>query len=612
VTKASPNKTLIICLLISVTAAVYWHVYGFSFISSYDDGAYVTQNAHVQAGLTWSNLVWALTARVAANWHPVTLLSHMMDCQLFGLAPAGPHLTNLAIHIINVVLLFWVLQLATARVWRSAFVAALFAIHPLNVESVAWIAERKNVLSTMFFLLAIWAYVRYARAPNWKRYLAVATLFALGLMSKPMLVTFPFLLLLLDFWPLGRWNRRAPSSLAYDRLYDANELDPGPGPVDPKRRRSARYLVLEKAPLALLSVASCLLTLRAQWFDSAVAPQAVIPAGSRISNALVSYIIYLENTVWPSGLAAFYPHPVDTLTRLQVGLAAAGLLATTCLAVRLASHFEFFTFGWFWYLSTLIPVIGLVQVGAQSRADRYAYIPLIGVFIIVVWGVSEAAAHWSLAPGLPAMAAVCAIIALALITTRQVTYWHDSISLFRHAEKVTNDNYIAYGVLYRDYAAAGNFDQALPEYSKALNMEPRNEQLQVGYARALQRGGRLDQAITHFRVAFDLDPESYDRCNELGVSLAEAGDLDEAANCFDRVLLIKPDDAHAYANLGKISEQKGDIPTALSYYRRSIAAMPNDPLLVKGNTAREMAAQVSLRIGALLAASGRPDVIKAP
>jgi tetratricopeptide (TPR) repeat protein len=604
--KASSNKALICCLLIVITAAAYWRVYQFSFIPSYDDGPYVTQNSHVQAGLTWSNLVWALKATVDANWHPVTLLSHMADCQLFGLAPAGPHLTNLALHILNVVLLFWVLQLSTAMVWRSAFVASLFALHPLNVESVAWVAERKNVLSTMFFLLAIWAYIWYAYAPNWKRYLTVAALFALGLMSKPMLVTFPFVLLLLDFWPLSRWKHRPPASTT-DAVAGGAGL--GGNLAERFASRPTRDLVLEKVPLILLSVVSSLLTLRAQSADSAVAPWAVIPAGSRISNALVSYMTYLQKTVWPTGLAAFYPHPLETLPSWEVGLAAAGMIGMTWLAFRAAGRFKFFTFGWFWYLGTLIPVIGLLQVGAQARADRYAYIPLIGVFIILVWGGVEAAAHWRLPRALPVIVAVSGVIALALTAARQINYWHDSITLFEHAEQVTTGNSLAYGVLYRDYTAAGKPDQALLEFSKEVDLDSQNAMIQQAYARALQRAGRLQEAITHLRAAVELDPNSYDRYNELGIALAEAGNLDEARSCFDKVIQLKPDDAHAYANLGSLSEQIGDTTQAVAYYTKSADALANNPVH-SGDAGRAMLVQINLRLGGLLAKIGDPKGAK--
>jgi Tfp pilus assembly protein PilF len=646
-TKASENKALICCLLIAITAAAYWRVYGFSFVS-YDDGAYVTHNPQVQAGLTWSNLGWALKATVSANWHPMTLLSHMLDCQLFGLSPCGPHLTNLVMHILNVVLLFWVLQVATAMVWRSAFVAALFAIHPLNVESVAWISERKNVLSTMFFLLAIWAYIWYTRSPNWRRYLAVAALFALGLMAKPMVVTFPFVLLLLDIWPLGRLaGDRHSASPSHDQAHCADKSDPdsnsecgdslpllshaaaslnlgaggGPRPRDaggpranspePARGHRIRRLVLEKIPMVLMAAISSVLTLHFQAV--AASPVTLVSTTDRIGNALVSYVVYIEKAFWPTGLAAFYPHPLHTLPKWQVGLAAAALIAVTSLVLRSTHHFRFLTTGWFWYMGTLIPVIGLVQVGAQSRADRYAYVPLIGIFIIVVWGVMEAAAHWGLPRAQPVVLGICAVMALALISIHQLGYWHDSTALFEQAERATHGNYVAYGALGYEYAAAGKLDQSLQEYSKAVKIDPKNPAVQQGYAMSLERAGQADQAVNHFRAAIELEPGVGDLYNQLGIALAEAGNLDEAATCFDKVLELRPNDAHAYANLGNVSEQRGDIPAAIRYYRRSIDAIVNGPSPVDSNAARAMVAQITQRIGNLQsAAGGGPTNSKAP
>ncbi|HEY6329875.1 MAG TPA: tetratricopeptide repeat protein [Blastocatellia bacterium] len=588
--------------LAALTVGVYWQVYGFQF-TTYDDGAYVTDNIRVQGGVTGPNLLWALHANVSANWHPVTLISHMLDCQFFGLWPGGHHVTSLAIHIINVLLLFWVLQLMTGMVLRSAFVAALFAIHPLNVESVAWIAERKNVLSTMLFLLAIWAYIWYTRSPNWKRYLAFAVLFALGLMSKPMLVTFPFVLLLLDYWPLGRMKVPRLRIAAFDEIAPPAGLARATAPHE----SSLGNLILEKVPLVLMSIGSSFATVQAQKAGHALESTEVFSLGVRISNAIVSYLSYVEKAIWPTRLAVFYPHPFGAIPIWQVALSAAALGVITGLAVISLLRIKFLAIGWLWYVGTLVPVIGLVQVGGQSRADRYAYIPLIGLFIVLVWGMAELGKLTSFSRSRLAIVGICVVLTLAAIAAHQVRYWHDSTSLFEHADNVTKNNYMAWGILGGQYTAAGRLDQALFEYARAMELDPGNASVQHGYGRALKRAGQLDQAIVHLREAVRLDPQSYDAYNELGISLAESGNLDEAAGCFGHILQLRPSDAHALANLGNLSEQKGDISGAIQYYRQAVQAIASDSALGDRNAAMAMASQLNMRIAYLTANGQRKD-----
>jgi tetratricopeptide (TPR) repeat protein len=614
---SSKSNLLICCLLIAFSFAAYWQVHGLQFVY-FDDPQYTVGNLWVSKGLSWSNVAYALTASVNANWHPVTLLSHMADCQLFGMAPAGHHLTSLVIHTINVLLLFWVLQLATAMVWRSAFVAALFAVHPLNVESVAWIAERKNVLSTMFFLLAIWAYIWYTRAPNWKRYLAFTDLFALGLMAKPMLVTFPFVLLLIDFWPLDRLGLRRSGDPPLDA--QPEQAAGGTGPAPAVRRQTIWHLVLEKIPLVLLSALSAVMTVRFQRDAGSVVSITRVPIAERIGNALASYAIYLEKTVWPSKLAAYYPYHFGAVTKWELGLLAIGLLAVSVLAVAIRSRMGFVTFGWFWYLGTLVPVIGLIQVGGQSRADRYAYVPLIGIFVLVVWGVSEAGSRLGLARAGLLGAGLFVLLALAVATRRQVGFWHDTFTLFKHTEQVTGPNWMASQVLGDTYVLSGDFDQAIKEFSKfdaAISeyhwdrgdwpAEPLDDHLQQELGVSCLQNGETARAIVHFKRAIEADPKSSEAYNKLGLALTDAGYCDEAIPCFRRSLELRPGYPPVYANLGNLFEQTGRPDKAITYYNRALELIAYDPVSRNGGGAKSLAAEINWRIGDLLVRGGDPQ-----
>jgi Flp pilus assembly protein TadD len=573
------NRLLACALLISVTLAAYWQAHGLLFIV-FDDPGYVTINTRVQAGLSWSSIRWASTAFVAGNWHPVTLLSHMTDCQLFGLNPAGHHVTSLAIHLANVLLLFWVFQIATGLIWRSAFAAALFAVHPMNVESVAWIAERKNVLSTFFFLLTIWAYIWYTRSPNWKRYVTVAVLFVLGLMAKSMLVTLPFVLLLLDYWPLERWTIGSPSPKPRANGNEQAETA-GRAGIEAPQRRGIRYLVTEKIPLIVLSVLGCAVTVWAQKDLGALTSVENLGIWNRITNILASYSLYLEKAIWPSELGAFYPYYVRPLW--QACLALVVVSAVTALALLTARRLKFLTFGWLWYLGTLVPVIGIIQVGGQSRADRYAYIPLIGIFIMLVWGAGQVSANLPATRRTLLAAGACVIVILTMVTRQQVSYWHDSLSLLEHTKQVTGGhNWMAEFLMGNFYAYAGNFDQAIIEYSEAAEGEPGYNLVHESLGRVLAQRGRLDEAIAHFKMAASAKPDSYEAYLGLGSALASAGRLDEAVRCYSRALELTPvNGAPAYdtiqQNLGMIFVRKGELEQAISHFKLAIAANPNSP-----------------------------------
>ena len=402
---------ILICLLLVIaTLAVYWQVGNFEFVH-YDDDVYVTENVHVRSGLTFKSIAWSFTSTLGDNWHPLTWLSHILDCQLYGIQPGRHHLSNVLFHIANTLLLFLVFVKMTGNIGSSSFVAALFALHPLQVESVAWVAERKNVLSTFFWMLTMWSYLRYVEHSDIKRYLLVLVIFICGLMSKPMLVTLPFVLLLLDFWPLGRFQLKCYDN-AHARLEQKSTI------IRP---------VLEKIPFIIFAAASCVVTFhteRAYSFD-------LVPFHARIANAMVSYIAYIKTMLWPVKLACFYPYP-HLFPTWKVAGAGVVLVIISFLAVRNVRRHPYIAVGWLWYLGTLVPVIGIVQVGAQAMADRYAYVPLIGLFLIVAWGVPELLSRWRYRnTGLAAASAL--LIILTLITWKQVHYWKNCITLFEHA-----------------------------------------------------------------------------------------------------------------------------------------------------------------------------------
>ena len=462
----------LVLLLSVVTLAVFARVTAFDFLN-YDDPLYVTANPQVPRGLSVEGVRWAFTTFTAANWHPVTWISLMLDASIGGTGPFVFHLTNLVLHLANVLLLFSFLDRVTGRLRPSAVTAALFAIHPLHVESVAWIAERKDVLSTFFLLLALIAYARFVEQPDRPRRLAVVLLFALGLLAKPMLVTLPILLLLLDAWPL---------------------------------RRSApwRSLVPEKLPLFAMSIATGALTLAAQHQAETVGSLAGYPPGVRVANAIVATATYLGQTIWPTGLAVFYPHPAASLAPAAVAGAAVVLMALTWSAIRLRRSHPYLLFGWGWYLVTLAPVVGIVQVGWQARADRYTYIPLIGIFLAVVWAVSEVLAG---RPALLSSLAWAALVPLGISAFVQAGYWRDSETLFRHALAVTGDNAVAHSNLGTALLRRGLVAEAEGHFAEAVRINPRFAEAHSNLGAAFGRQGRIDEAILEFQRALELQPE---------------------------------------------------------------------------------------------------------
>lgn len=509
-------------LLVVVTLLLYAPVIHHQFLE-YDDRAYVTNNVHVRTGLSSDNAAWAFTAFYQANWHPVTWLSHMVDCQLFGLNSGAHHFVNVALHAVNVLLLFFLLQGATRAVWRSFFVAALWAVHPLNVETVAWVAERKSLLSMLFCLVTLVAYGWYTRHPDWKRYLVVIAGFALALMAKPMAVTLPLVLLLFDYWPLQR----------YEDL--------------PPRPRWLR-LSVEKLPLLLMTVASCVVTLVAQRSGGALAETSVVPLALRLENAILSYITYIGKMIWPVKLAVFYPYPEHSLPWLAVVAGAIILLAITVTVLRF-HRVRYFTVGWFLFVTTLMPVIGIVQVGHQAMADRYAYIPCIGLFLIIVWGLSDAVSISAINPALPALAALCVVLAWSVSTSRYLQHWQNGLSLITQARIVAGRPDWMLEELYADtLVTAGRIDEAFPHYSKACTLHPNLAECHYNMAEILFAGHQLEAALEQYQLAGRSTRSSDMALSCLinsGQILMELRDYKTAAMEFSTALQIAPNNATA-------------------------------------------------------------------
>jgi protein O-mannosyl-transferase len=561
-----PRATFLICLLLAlVTLAIYWPVIRCEFIN-YDDPVYVTENPPVQAGLTWKGAGWAFTTGHASNWHPLTWLSLMLDSQLYGMKAGGYHATNLLFHVANTLLLFLLLRRMTGAQWRSAFVAALFALHPLHVESVAWVAERKDVLSTLFFLLTLMSYTRHAerkaagsseqRARNTgvfsylrsrfsAGYWLALVLFALGLLSKPMLVTLPFVLLLLDYWPLGRIS------------------NPGPRPSTFDPRLLGR-LVLEKVPFFVLSLAASVATFAAQERGGAVQALAALPLGARLENALISYAVYILKMFWPVNLALPYLYLPPSVWPAWHGIAAAVLLAgVSVLVVRSWRRRPYLAVGWLWFLGTLIPVIGIVQVGNASLADRYTYIPLLGLFIIAAWGGAELVEHRHRWRAPLAAAGLATVGACAVLTRVQLGFWHDSVALFGHAVKVTKDNCIAYNARAHALFDQGKLDEANADWSEALRIKlyygnPYNDDLLYNIGATLTRQNKNDEALRYFEQAMQIKPTNPDVRFQLAGGFIKLGHIKEAITLYREGLSLNSKMPDALNNLAWILAAEPD------------------------------------------------------
>jgi Flp pilus assembly protein TadD len=557
-----PGRTLLALALVLATAAAFGRCCANGFVN-YDDDVYVTGNRHVQAGLSASGLAWALTTTEALNWHPLTWLSLQADSQLFGLRAWGFHLTSVLLHAANVLVLFLLLDRMTGRPWPAALAAALFGLHPLRVESVAWVAERKDVLSTFFGLLALLAYLAYARRPGLARYLTVALLFALSLLAKPMLVTLPAVLLLLDFWPLGRLRlgRSAVPAVAAHA--------PGPAPVPPWR------VLAEKVPLLALAAASAAVTLYAQQRGGAVRSLEQLPLPARVGNALVSYVRYLGLTFWPADLAVFYPQSGEPLPGWQVAGAACMLALLTLGALAQARQRPYLLVGWLWFLGTLVPVLGLVQVGDQALADRYTYVPSIGLAVVLAWGAAEWADRAPRVRPVLAAAALAVLLACCVGTWRQVGFWRDGRSLWGHALEVTADNYTARNNLGRALVEeGGDPHEAEGHLRAAIRLQPDAWRPYTNLGPALDRQGRLAEAVDCYRRSLALNPNQVLARNNLAIDLGKLGCLDEAIAQLTEAIEFDPDSAETCHNLAfALSRQKRNAE-ALAYGERAVQLEP--------------------------------------
>jgi Tfp pilus assembly protein PilF len=547
---ANRGQKYLICLLLVLTVlVVFWQGVKNDF-THFDDNQYVTENEHVQAGLTWKNLLWAFTTTHSVNWHPLTWLSHMLDCQLYGLNPAGHHLTNVLLHAASTVLLFLVLQWMTGARWRSAFVAALFAVHPLHVESVAWVAERKDVLSGFLWMLTLWAYTGYVYRPTPYRYLLTILCFILSILAKPMTVTLPLVLLLLDYWPL---NRLVPTRQVdgKDPLVDKEALSPNSGPW------IATNVVIEKLPFLAIAALASTVTLFVQYSSGAAKSLVQYPLTERITNALVSYVTYMGKMIWPQNLAVFYPHPGQSLSMWQPILAGLLLLIVLAIVVRAGRRHPYLPVGWLWYVGTLVPVIGLLQSGDQGMADRYTYIPLIGLFIIISWGVSEFGKNWRHRRIVLAVTASTVLVALSICTLLQIQYWKNDITLFTHALKVTENNFVAHNNLGAALARQAKLQDGIAHFIEALRISPDYERAHFNLGLAKDKQGEIDEAIVHFSEALQIKPDYPEAHNGLGVALARQGRLEEAIAHFKAALQLQPDNGMARANLDLATELMG-------------------------------------------------------
>jgi Flp pilus assembly protein TadD len=559
---------LALCLVLTaVVLAVFWKAGTCAFVN-FDDDKYVTENPHVLAGLTRDSIAWAFSSTDLANWHPLTWLSHMADCQLYGLNPRGHHLTSVFLHAANAMLLFLVFMRMTGALWRSALVAALFALHPAHVESVAWVSERKDVLSGLFWMLTLLAYAGYVHRPGLRRYLVTLALFALGLMAKPMLVSLPFVLILLDYWPFNRYRWGVPKA-----AHAEGTAAPPPG-SDHVSPLFTKHPVLEKIPFLALSLASSIFTYLAQQKGGTVSSLERFPALFRMGNALVSYVKYISMMFWPSRLAVIYP--VTKLPVWQVVGAGLFLVAATVTVVRAARRWPFLVVGWLWFLGMLVPVIGVVQVGAQAMADRYTYLPFIGLFIMISWGMTELVGEWHHSRVALAVAAVAVLAVCALCTVIQLGYWQDSVKLFARALDVTRNNATAHVNLASALAEQGRTGEAIVQQTEALRLAPTDARVYTNMGIYLAREGKVTEAIRYYLEALRLKPDDVNTHDNLGVALARTGRIEEALAHFADALRLKPDDLRTHDNLGVTLAEMGRFKEAYEHFSAAVRLNPYD------------------------------------
>ncbi len=554
-------------LVLAVSTLVAYESVRHNDFVGVDDAAYVTDNPSVKGGITYESVVWAFTTSHVGNWHPLTWLSHILDCQLFGLNPLGHHLTNLLFHIANTLLLFWVLKEMTGDFWPSAFVSAAFALHPLHVESVAWVSERKDVLSTLFWFLTMIAYVQYAKKPGIKRYALVILALALGLMAKPMLVTLPFVLLLLDYWPLGRFHL---SQIKEEKTPSKSK------PTEaPYQSATAWRLISEKFPLFILAAVSSIITFIIQQSAGAMELMEKLPLSSRISNALLSYVSYIGKMIYPSRLAVLYP-----LNKIPSWQPFVMILVAISVLVFISRR-RYLTVGWLWYLGTLVPVIGIVQVGPQAMADRYTYVPSIGLLIIIGWGLPSIIPQFKYKKIALVAVSVVVLLSLILCTRRQVSFWQNSFKLFSHALSVTNGNPAAHSGLAKSLFEQNRLEEALFHYKEVLKFLPNHAKTHGDVGLILLKQGKLEEAVIQFRRALALDGDTLKWHSCLALALHKLGRVDEAIIHYQQALKLYNEDPLMHNNLANALLQKGKPDDAIKHYEYSIQLKPEQPDVMK-------------------------------
>jgi Tfp pilus assembly protein PilF len=541
------HQRFLICILLAITTfAVYLPVRNYSFVQ-YDDDVYVTKNTGVQSGLSWHGIKWAFVTNHGANWHPLTWLSLMLDCQLFGVKSGPMHIVNVLFHIANTLLLFIVFNRMTKALWQSAFIAALFALHPLHVESVAWIAERKDVLSTLFWMLTMLAYVRYVESSSAGRYILAIVFFALGLLAKPMLVTLPFVLLLVDYWPLGRFSNS---------------------------KFSIRNSITEKLPFFFLSILLSVITFIVQQKGGAVFEGDIVPFNVRLANAIFSYFVYIEKMFWPVRLAVLYPYSFNGISFVKVLLSATILVLITVLALYNYRRRKYLIVGWLWYLGTLVPVIGIIQVGVQAFADRYTYVPLTGLFIIFVFASADLLKNVPFKKYILAISATIILLACTISTTVQLIYWKDSVLLFERALSVTENNVHILNNYGNALIAMGRDEEAAKVLEEAVRCLPYSYEIRNNYGKVLQNLGRLDEAIEQYQLALKIEPTADFVRYNLSAALAAVGKIDEAIEQCRIVIAVRPDDVEMRTNLGILLQNQGKIDEAIDCFKKAVQIDP--------------------------------------
>jgi tetratricopeptide (TPR) repeat protein len=543
------NQPLLIYYLALATIVIFWQVCSFEFVN-YDDMHCIVKNLNIQTGITFKTIKWAFYNDYWCMWHPLTWFSHILDWQLFGPNAGGHHLTSLAFHIANTLLLFIVLKQMTGALLPSVFVAALFALHPLHVESVAWISERKDVLSTFFWMLTMWAYVRFVRRPKVANYLLIVIFLALGLMSKPMLITLPFVLLLLDYWPLERF----------------------------RTKHSLFYLLIEKIPLFVMVFATGVVTFIVQKKGGAVDMVEKYSFLIRLANASTSYLQYIIKMVWPARLAMFYPHPGRNVSIPYAVISAVLLLAATILVLRFAKKHRYLVTGWFWYLGTLVPVIGFVQVGAQAMADHYTYITLTGLFIIIAWGTPELLEKWLHRKTVLWAPSLIVLSVLSICTYLQVGYWKNTITLCQHALDVTSNNWKAHLILAEVLSKQNRIEEAIWHNSEAVRIKPDYVDALNSLGTVLRVVGRVDEAIGYYKKALEINPQHIGANFNLGVALAVKGRFGEAISLYNKALQLAPDITETHLYLGIALTENGRFAEAVKEFEEVLRIQPQNAI----------------------------------